>query len=82
MPGLTRHPVAHNFEEKSGGEFFREERLEVSARCVFVTRYRTDINETDRIVDEFGNAYNIRRVQDIEMRHEWLMITTDLGVAD
>ena len=71
-----------SYAEKSGGEYFKRQELRNESVCELITYYRTDITELQRLVDEEGNYYNIRRVTDIEKRHRYLRIIAELGVPD
>lgn len=75
-------PLWCKFVEKSGGETFVQHGQQVRARCEITTHFRTDINENMRLVDENGIYYNIKRVKDIEKKHQYLLITTELGEPD
>ncbi len=71
-----------SFMEKSGGEHYAQETLQVRAACEMITWFRQDILETDRMVGQGGEKYNIRRVSDLDQSKATIKITTELGVWD
>lgn len=64
----------------SGTERFASDRVEASTRWRIVTRYFAGLKEEDRIVMR-GRAYNIRFINNVELRDRWLEIDVDGGVA-
>ena len=48
-------------------------------RCAFSTWWRTDIQQTDRLLFQ-STLFNIREIKNIELRNKFLVITADSGV--
>ena len=68
------------FRSVSGMERVHSERLEATTRNRAVIRYRSDLSEGDRAIVR-DRAYQIRFIDNIEMRDKWLQIDLDGGVA-
>jgi len=68
------------FKATSGSERMQAERLDATTRNRIVIRYRSDLTESDRAIIR-GRAYQIRFINNIELRDKWLEIDLDGGVA-
>lgn len=64
----------------SGAERWASNRTEAVTQWRIVVRYFSGLLESDRVVIR-GRAYNIRFVNNIEMRDRWLEIDLTGGVA-
>lgn len=64
----------------SGGERLASDRIEAITRWRITVRYFAGLLESDRVQFR-GRVYNIRFVNNIELRDEWLQIDLDAGVA-
>jgi SPP1 family predicted phage head-tail adaptor len=65
---------------RSGREMERFDRVNASAMYLFVIRYRTDVEESDRILWK-GEFYNIRYIAQGTGRALYLEIDAERGVA-
>lgn len=65
---------------KAGRESFDSDRVQASASCSFVIRYRSDLSEKDRLVFA-GVEYNIISGLDQGGRDLYLEIEAERGVA-
>jgi SPP1 family predicted phage head-tail adaptor len=65
---------------RSGREMERFDRVNASAMYLFVIRYRTDVEESDRIMWK-GEFYNIRYIAQGTGRALYLEIDAERGVA-
>jgi SPP1 family predicted phage head-tail adaptor len=72
--------VGARVRQKSSREPFVDQRLSAQRFLECVIRYRSDVNEEQRAVVE-GVAYQIRNVEDVELRKRWLVLTLEGGVA-
>ena len=64
----------------SGSERYSFDRTQAIVRIKIVTRYNSDIKETDRVIIR-GRAHNIRFVNNLEFQDKWLEIMVENGVA-
>jgi len=64
----------------SGSERFSHDRVEATIRLKLVTRYNAGLLESDRVVIR-NKAHNIRFINNMEFRNQWLEILVDGGVA-
>ena len=64
----------------SGGERYSHDRIEATIRLKLVTRYNSGLRESDRVLIR-GKAHNIRFLNNLEFRNQWLEILVDGGVA-
>lgn len=64
--------------EKSGNEALTNGRLDTDKSLEFTTIYRDDILTKDRLVLD-GIVYNIRRIDDLDRAHKFLVIYADTG---
>tara|TARA_R110000772_G_scaffold15211_6_gene44179 strand:- start:24 stop:368 length:345 start_codon:yes stop_codon:yes gene_type:complete len=64
----------------SGSERFASDRVEATVRLKLVTRYNSGLLESDRVVIR-NKAHNIRFINNVEFRNQWLEILVDGGVA-
>ena len=69
-----------SFKALSGGERFQAQRAEATTRNRIVVRYFAGLVESDRVVIA-GRRYNIKFIDNIELRNRWLVIDVDGGVA-
>ena len=69
-----------SFKALSGGERFQAQRAEATTRNRIVCRYFADLTEADRVVIG-GRRYDIKFIDNIELRNRWLVIDVDGGVA-
>jgi len=67
-------------ETKPGKEVVIGDRLEASQVIRATIRYRSDVDETDRVIYK-GKAHNIRSVSNLEGRDKWLLLDMERGVA-
>ena len=65
---------------RSGREMERFDRVNASAMYLFVIRYRTDVEESDRVLWK-GEYYNIRYIAQGTGRALYLEIDAERGVA-
>lgn len=68
------------FKALSGGERWMAQRVEATTRNRIVCRYFSGLLEADRVVIG-GRAYNIRFINNVELRNRWYEIDLDGGVA-
>jgi SPP1 family predicted phage head-tail adaptor len=64
----------------SGSERYAHDRVEAVVRLKLVTRYNSSLTESDRVLIR-GRAHNIKFLNNIEFRDQWLEISVDGGVA-
>lgn len=64
----------------SGSERFASDRVEATVRLKLVTRYNASLKENDRVLIR-NRAHNIRFINNLEFRNQWLEILVDGGVA-
>lgn len=64
----------------SGNERFASDRVEATTRWRIVVRYFSGLLESDRVEID-GREYNIRFINNVELRNKWLEIDLDGGVA-
>lgn len=64
----------------SGGERFASERIESTTKWRITVRYFTGLLESDIVVIR-DREYNIRFINNIELRDRWLVIDLDGGAA-
>lgn len=76
----TRANVRGYFKGLSGTERLYADRLDATTRARLIIRYRSDVVESDRVVIA-GRTYQIRYINNIELRDRWLEIDLDGGVA-
>lgn len=67
--------------QKGGGEPQQQDRLTNTKPTEFITRWRADIIETMRLVFR-GKQYNIRSLDNLEFRNEWLIIKAEAGIPN
>jgi SPP1 family predicted phage head-tail adaptor len=80
---LTLSTIANlwaHVRPRSGREMERFDRLNASGLYLFVIRYRTDLEESDRIFWR-GEFYNIRFISQGSGRNLYLEIDAERGVA-
>ena len=77
---VTRCNVRASFRSLSGGERFYANRLDATTKKRIVLRYRSDIVDSDRVIVR-GRMYQIRFIDNVELRNKWLIIDLDGGVA-
>jgi len=76
----TRVNIWCQVTEKSGNETIDGNRLETVETVEFLAHYDSTIVTTDRISYD-GSYYNIRRVDDLNRKRQYLKITAESGVA-
>ena len=64
----------------TGNERYSHDRIEATVRLKLVTRYNAGLRESDRVLIR-GKAHNIRFLNNLEFRNQWLEILVDGGVA-
>ncbi len=73
-------------KQQSGNEVFRHQRLETDWTDKITTYYRPDLDpaegNTFRLIDQKGNAYNIRRIEDVGQLQQFFIIYAQAGVVD
>ena len=72
----TRAHVTHS----SGQERFRSDRTESAEVLRATVRYSASIQEGDGVLVR-GKRYNVRFIDNIELRNRWLRLTLEGGVA-
>ena len=68
-------------EEGGGSEAFRNDQLRSLNLKRFTTKYTNYIKTTDRLIIR-NEAYNIRKVDDLEMRRQFTQLVIERGVID
>ena len=64
----------------SGNERYVHDRVEAVVKLKLTTRYNASITEADRVLIR-GRAHNIKLLNNLEFRNQWLEISVDGGVA-
>ena len=64
----------------SGREVWAGDRVDARSMWKVTCRYFPGLQESDRLVIR-GEAYNIRHVDNVELRNRWLVITAEQGAA-
>ena len=64
----------------SGSERYRAQRLEASTQVRIWTRYRSDLDTSDRVVLK-GEPLQIRAILNVEERDRWMEIYAESGVV-
>lgn len=64
----------------SGTELIRADQLGATAFSDFTIRYRTNINESMKIVYR-GTDYQIRHINNIDEADKWLVVKAERGVS-
>lgn len=64
----------------SGREVWAGDRTEARALWKVTCRYFPGLLESDRVLIR-GQAYNIRHIDNVELRNRWYVITAEKGVA-
>ncbi len=64
----------------SGSERYAHDRVEAVIKLKLTTRYSANITEADRVLIR-GRAHNIKFLNNLEFRDQWLEISVDGGVA-
>lgn len=75
-------PLFCDVENTTGKEVYGEAqpgRLRTVQTFNFTTWYRDDIDQTDRLVFD-GKLWNIRQINDLDLRHKFLQIVAESGV--
>jgi SPP1 family predicted phage head-tail adaptor len=73
-------PTRAYVKAASGNERFSHDRIEATIRLKLVTRYNSGLLESDRVLIR-SKAHNIRFINNVEFRNQWLEILVDGGVA-
>lgn len=69
-----------HIKNMSGTELVRADQLGATAYSDFTIRYRSNINDTMKIVYR-GNDYQIRHINNIEEADRWLVVKGERGVS-
>lgn len=77
---ISGAPSRAMVKPKSGSERWASERVEARANYRVVTRYFSDLDETDRVVIR-GRPCQIRFIGNVEMADKWLEIDIEMGAA-
>jgi SPP1 family predicted phage head-tail adaptor len=64
----------------SGGERYAAQRAEARANYRITCRYFAGLLESDRLVIA-GRAYNIRFINNLELRNRWFVLDVEMGAA-
>lgn len=64
----------------SGGERYASERTEATSKWRVTARYFSGLLESDKVIIR-DKSYNVRFVNNVELRNQWLIIDVDGGVA-
>lgn len=73
-------PTRCHFVALSGSERWQSLRVEATTTNRITVHYLAGLTEDDR-VEIGGRMYNIRFINNLEMRNQWLVIDIDGGVA-
>jgi len=73
-------PTRAYVKAASGSERFAHDRVEAIVKLKLTTRYTSTLRESDRVLIR-GKAHNIRFLNNLEFRNQWLEIGVDGGVA-
>lgn len=76
----TTPTVWCHVKPSAGGERFDEDRTTAMATLIFTIRYRSDVDETDRLVWN-GEIYNIRQRKRASNRKPYLVLVAERGVS-
>lgn len=74
-------PTWANVKPMSGGEMWHSQRIEAKEGFRVVVRYWDGLLPSD-VIRVRGRDHNILHIKNVEMRDEWLSITTSLGRAN
>lgn len=80
-PWVKVQDVFLEFKGGSGSERNEHDRIVAWALPKLTMRFLVDVDETYRMVID-GKPYNIRFIDDVEMRHRFHVIRAELGVDD
>lgn len=69
-----------NLTPMTGREQYRADKLNATGMTRVIMRYRTDINESMKVLYR-GTEYQIRSIIDIEERRQWLELMIEKGVS-
>ena len=64
----------------TGREQYRADKLNATGMTQVIIRYRSDLNETMKVVYK-GEDYQIRSIIDIEEKRQWLELMIEKGVS-
>ena len=64
----------------SGSEKNAHDKLETQATHTFSMRYNASLLSTDKFIFE-GVDYNIRSIDNVEMRNRWMVVSAERGVT-
>jgi len=76
---ISDSPTRGNVKALSGSERYASDRVEATARLRVVVRYFSGLTEKDAIEID-GRRHNIRFINNLEFRNQWLVIDVDQGV--
>lgn len=77
---ISDSPNRAHVKALSGSERYASDRVEATARLRVVVRYFDGLTEKDAIEID-GRRHNIRFINNLEFRNQWLVIDVDQGVA-
>lgn len=77
---ISGAPTFCHFKSLSGYERMMAARLDAQTKARIVVRYHAGINENDT-AEIGGEKYQIRYINNLEMRNMWLEIDLEGGVA-
>lgn len=77
---LSGAPTRCHLKAMSGSERYAAERTEARANYRLTCRYFAGLLEADRVVI-LGRAYNIRFINNLEMRNRWYVLDVEMGAA-
>jgi SPP1 family predicted phage head-tail adaptor len=77
---ITGAPSRAFVRATTGNEQYSHDRIEATIRLKLVTRYNAGLRESDRVLIR-NKAHNIRFINNLEFRNQWLEILVDGGVA-
>ena len=67
-------------KQMSAGELYQHEKLETQATHKFTMRYDSRLKETMRILFR-DELYNIKGIDNLEFRNQWLIVIAKRGVV-
>jgi SPP1 family predicted phage head-tail adaptor len=76
----TKTTIWCKYEERNGEVPLKNGKLTTETGVIFTTVYRDDVLTSDRLVLD-GLVYDIKRVDNLNRKNEYLVIYCDSGVA-
>ncbi len=77
---LSGSPSRAHVKALGGWERHASDRTEAQSRWRMTIRYFSGLKESDRVLIN-GRAYNIKFINNVEMRDRWLVVDIDGGMA-